>query len=94
MESVLAALQPKQVALVLQIDLSSVEAGSLRRMGLIPGTKICCLQISPFGDPMLFRFRGTDAALRRQTAARILVRILDEPGIKDKKGGEEQWHIR
>lgn len=51
--------------------------GSLRRrlldFGLIEGTEIRCLRISPTGSPVLYRVRGTMLALRRCDAEKIRV---------------------
>ncbi len=51
--------------------------GELRRrlldFGLIEGTEVRCLRISPAGSPMLFRIRGTLLALRTADGGRICV---------------------
>lgn len=51
--------------------------GALRRrlldFGLIEGTDIHCLRISPTGSPALYRVRGTMLALRRCDAKKIRV---------------------
>ena len=52
--------------------------GSMRRrlqeLGLVPGTKVECVQKSPLGDPAAYLFRGTVIALRREDSSRVLVR--------------------
>ena len=51
--------------------------GALRRrlldFGLIEGTQVRCLRISPAGSPMLYRVRGTLLALRTADGGRIRV---------------------
>lgn len=94
METTLAAMKPEQEGIVLQIHLDPKEAVVLRRLGLIPGTIIRCLRVSPFGDPILYRFRGTDAALRRKTAANIQVWIPETIPGQHKKGGVPAWRVR
>ncbi len=51
--------------------------GSLRRrlqdIGVIPGTKIRCVGISPLGDPKAYRIRGAVIALRGDDCREILV---------------------
>ena len=41
-------------------------------IGIIPGTKVKCVRISPFGDPKAFLVRGTVIALRNSDSAKIL----------------------
>ena len=94
MESTLAELKPEQEGIVGRIDLVPIESGVLCRLGLIPGTKIRCLRISPFGDPILYRFRGTDAALRRKTAESIQVWISGTGAEQHEQGGVTVWRIR
>ncbi|MBQ2668775.1 MAG: ferrous iron transport protein A [Clostridia bacterium] len=49
--------------------------GALRRrlqdLGLICGTRVTCVGISPLGDPMAFRIRGAVIALRRADAETV-----------------------
>ena len=51
--------------------------GSIRRrlldLGVIPGTKIECLQKSPAGDPVAYLIRGAAIALRKEDSEGILV---------------------
>lgn len=51
--------------------------GSMRRrlydLGLIPGTKVECLQKSMFGDPIAFIIRGAVIALRNCDSREIVV---------------------
>lgn len=45
----------------------------LQELGIIEGTKIKCMQISPFGDPMAFLVRGTLIALRKDDSKNIII---------------------
>ena len=51
--------------------------GSMRRrlqdIGLIPGTKVECVQKSPLGDPIAYLIRGTVIALRSEDSSNIYV---------------------
>ena len=51
-------------------------SGSLRQrildIGFVPGTKIKCVRISPFGDPKAFFVRGSVIALRNCDSKTIL----------------------
>jgi ferrous iron transport protein A len=53
--------------------------GHLRRrlleLGLIPGTFIERLMVSPAGDPACYRIRGAMIALRRSDADQVIVEI-------------------
>ena len=50
--------------------------GKLRRrlldLGFTEGTKIRCVNISPFGDPKAFSVRGTVIALRKEDSSAVL----------------------
>nr|WP_302014727.1 FeoA family protein [uncultured Akkermansia sp.] len=52
--------------------------GRLRRrlmdIGMIPGTRVECLERGPFGDPVAFLVRGTVMALRSSDLELITVR--------------------
>jgi ferrous iron transport protein A len=41
-------------------------------IGFVPGTKVKCVRISPFGDPKAFLVRGTVIALRNSDSAKVL----------------------
>ncbi|MGE4548742.1 MAG: ferrous iron transport protein A [Intestinibacillus sp.] len=51
--------------------------GSIRRrlldLGMIPGTRVECLQKSPAGDPTAYLIRGAVIALRCEDSATIQV---------------------
>lgn len=41
-------------------------------MGFVPGTKVECALISPFGDPKAYFVRGALIALRREDAETVM----------------------
>lgn len=51
--------------------------GDIRRrlqdIGLIEGTKVSCLQISPPGDPIAYLIRGAVIALRCEDSSDIVI---------------------
>lgn len=47
-------------------------------IGLIEGTKVCCLYSGPSGDPTAYLIRGTVVALRREDAGQIRVLAFEE----------------
>lgn len=69
----MCSLKAGECATVRNISLT----GSLRRrlqdIGLIPGTEIRCVGISPLGDPAAYRIRGAVIALRADDCRGILV---------------------
>lgn len=54
--------------------------GGMRRrlfdIGLIPGTRVVCLQRALFGDPTAFLIRGAVIALREEDSKNILIQTL------------------
>ncbi|HLN63470.1 MAG TPA: FeoA family protein [Symbiobacteriaceae bacterium] len=46
----------------------------LMDLGLVAGTRVEVLRVSPLGDPVVYRFRGTTVALRKPDADVVLVR--------------------
>lgn len=52
--------------------------GSMRRrlqdIGLVKGTKVTCIQRSPFGDPTAYLIRGAVIAIRAEDSSNILVK--------------------
>lgn len=57
---------------------SLLSGGTIRRrlldLGLVEGTKIQCIQKSPFGDPVAYGIRGAVIALRSEDTNKILIR--------------------
>lgn len=53
-------------------------AGNLRcrflDMGLIPGTKIKVLKMTPMGDPIQIHLRGYDVTIRKEDAEKIVLK--------------------
>lgn len=43
----------------------------LEDLGVVSGTRICCLMRSPLGDPCAYRIRGAVIALRSKDAQKI-----------------------
>ncbi len=60
--------------LVDRIDLPEDFAHRLMELGFIPGHSVLASHSAPGGDPRVFRVDGTEIALRRETARRILLR--------------------
>ena len=69
----LCDLAEGQCARVAEILLTGPMRRRLRDLGIIEGTRVECLQRSPFGDPAAYRIRGAAIALRREDSRGILV---------------------
>ena len=75
MESIfnLHSLRPGETAVVKCLN----SKGALRRwlldMGIVEGTKVECLGVSPGGDPRAFLIRGTMLAIRGRDCGDIIV---------------------
>ena len=75
METSLCALCPGQTGRISMMALKGCLQRRLISMGLIEGTKIQCLRVSPSGSPILYRVRGMMLALRRCDAKHIYVAV-------------------
>lgn len=61
-----------------RIDLPEEDARRLMEIGFLPGHTIIPAHAAPGGDPRVFRVDGTEVALRRETARKLILR----PAIK------------
>lgn len=51
----------------------------LLEMGCLPGNTVELIQVAPFADPMYLNINGCHLAIRKETAALILIeKILNE----------------
>ena len=73
----LVDLRKGETAVVERIDLPGDDARRLMELGFLPGTQVTAGRSAPGGDPRVFQVDGSEIALRRETAARVHVR-LDE----------------
>jgi len=67
-------LRDGEEAVLDHIDLPEDDARRLMELGFLPGTLIQAARRSPFGDPRVFRVDGSEVALRRETAAHLILR--------------------
>ncbi|MBQ7383463.1 MAG: ferrous iron transport protein A [Clostridia bacterium] len=47
-------------------------------LGIVQGTEILCVMISPLGDPVAYLIRGALIAIRREDSANILAELCSE----------------
>jgi ferrous iron transport protein A len=62
-----------------RIDLPEEDARRLMEMGFLPGHTITPAHAAPGGDPRVFRVDGSEVALRRETAVRMILRSSPPP---------------
>lgn len=56
------------------IDLGVDEARRMMELGFIPGSVVCAARCAPGGDPRVYQVDGSEVAMRRETAIRLLLR--------------------
>ena len=67
----------RQEVELVSIDLPADQAEPLLERGVLPGCRICPVRSSPGGDPIV-SVDGSLIALRRETAACLCVRLLNQ----------------
>jgi ferrous iron transport protein A len=71
-------LLPGASGVLARIELPEPDATRLMEIGFLPGARIEAGRSAPGGDPRVFRVDGTEFALRRDTARRLLVEVAIE----------------
>jgi len=71
----LADLREGEAAIIDSIDLPADFATRLMELGFLPGMSVTAARCAPGGDPRVFRVDGSEVALRRETAAQLLIKI-------------------
>lgn len=74
----LDSLPVGKTAVVVSIKDKGISRRRLMDLGLIPGTKVKALHISPFGDPKAYLIRGTVIAFRKEEGTKIKVIYLED----------------
>ena len=70
----LAQLREGEPGVLDRLDLPDDIARRLMELGFLPGHTIVPARSAPTGDPRVYRVDGSDVALRRETAARLILR--------------------
>ena len=70
----LTELKRGQEGVLERIDLPEEDARRLMEMGFLPGHTITPAHAAPGGDPRVFRVDGSEVALRRETAIKMILR--------------------
>ena len=71
----LAELKRGEQGILERIDLPADVAQRLMELGFLPGVPVTRAHSAPGGDPRVFRVDGSEIALRRETAARLFLRL-------------------
>jgi len=61
-----------------RLDLPDDQALRLMELGFLPGAHIEVALSAPGGDPRVYRVDGSEFALRRETASRLMLRPAHE----------------
>ena len=70
----LAQLPQGQSGILDRLDLPEDIARRLMELGFLPGHSIVPARSAPGGEPRVYRVDGSEVALRRETASRIILR--------------------
>ena len=71
----LADLPEGEQAVLESLEVPEAVGRRLMELGFIPGTTVVAALSAPGGDPRVFRVDGSEIALRRDTAARLLLKM-------------------
>ena len=63
-----------------RLELAGEVAERLMELGFLPGVRVSAGRAAPGGDPMVFRVDGSEVAIRRATARRLIVSDSEEAG--------------
>ena len=69
----LNTLCPGEIAVVKSLNSSGALRRRLLDMGIVEGTRVECLGMSPGGDPKAFLVRGAELAIRGQDCRAIMI---------------------
>ncbi|WMI68826.1 MULTISPECIES: FeoA family protein [unclassified Mangrovimonas] len=76
MQVTLAHLKRGQTGIIK--DVSSIHIPlKLLEMGCLPGNMVELVQVAPFSDPLYLNINGSHLAIRKETAAHILIEITN-----------------
>ena len=73
-------LVPGTTAVVTELRFEEADAVRLMELGFVPGVSVSCQRQVPMGDLLVYQLDGTQIALRKETASRILVHSGSAPG--------------
>ena len=75
----LAELRADEPGVLDRLDLPEDIARRLMELGFLPGHVVTPARSAPGGEPRVYRVDGSEVALRRETAKRLILRQDDAP---------------
>lgn len=72
MNSTIASLEVGEKGVIKELSLDDIPL-ALLEMGCLPGEDVELIQIAPLNDPLYIRVNGSHLAIRKETAAQILI---------------------
>ena len=72
---ILADLREGEAGVIERIELPDELALRLMELGFLPGSSVTAARCAPGGDPRVFRVDGSEVALRRETAAQLILKM-------------------
>jgi ferrous iron transport protein A len=73
----LVELRPGEQGVLDRLELPDDISRRLMELGFLPGSPVVAALCAPGGDPRVFRVDGAEIALRRETAARLMLRTAE-----------------
>ncbi len=70
----LVELRPGEEGVLDRLELPDDISRRLMELGFLPGSPVVAALSAPGGDPRVFRVDGAEIALRRETAAHLILR--------------------
>ena len=70
----LAQLRRGEDGVLDRLDLPDDQALRLMELGFLPGARVEAALSAPGGDPRVYRVDGSEFALRRETASKLMLR--------------------
>lgn len=67
-----------KAAIVKSITAEGITKRRMQDLGLVPGTRIEALRVSPAGDPKAFKIRGAVIAFRKEESIQIIVNYKED----------------
>ena len=89
----LAQLRKGEAGTLDRLDLPEDVARRLMELGFLPGHVVVPARSAPGGEPRVYRVDGSEVALRRETASRLILMVSDPLPIPDappSKNGTKQ----
>ena len=78
----LAELKEGESGIIDRLELPEDVARRLMELGFLPGHTVVPARSAPGGEPRVYRVDGSEVALRRETASRLILRAPSKAAAK------------